>query len=336
MNTPTHAWSLNIVAGIMPALLTLMAAVALVLVASPVAADEPASATAALTLERAIATALSNHPQIDEADARKRQAAAVNRDAHARADWQVKLEARQVHLSEVPALSGFPAALRMPTIEFAKQDAAAAALTAQKVITSGHKIEAGIAQTRSAAQAASHATARVRQTVAFAAERDFLQLVLAQRERDVARQALETADEYLRVARSRHAARSAAEFDVLRAEVQTEEARQDLIRANALIDTARAALAQTLAVTNEPWTADEDGLPASATLPPLADAVREAVANRPELAGAECGIRAAAAAVTAHVHIQPRNNSDSAGGARTDGDTAAASSSTYALGEDAR
>ena len=81
-----------------------------------------------LTLERAIELAVTNHPQIREADARHQQASAGNRDARSRLDWQVRVEGRQVHLNEVPVLSGFPPALRMPAIEFGKKDSRAAAM----------------------------------------------------------------------------------------------------------------------------------------------------------------------------------------------------------------
>jgi len=252
-----------------------------------------------LTLERAIELAVTNHPQIREADARHQQASAGNRDARSRLDWQVRVEGRQVHLNEVPVLSGFPPALRMPAIEFGKKDSRAAAITAQKVLSSGGKLDAGVDSTRISAEGLGLAAKRSRQVVAFNAEREFLQLVLAQRESEVAGRALETAEEYLRVARSRREARSAAEFDVLRAEVQVEEARQDLIRSKALIATARAALGQTLAVPVESWHATEDGLLATASLPVIDEAIRMALACRPDFAGAQRGILAARATVKA-------------------------------------
>jgi hypothetical protein len=63
--------------------------------------------------------------------------------------------------------------------------------------------------------------------VAFGAERAFRHLLATQEEIGVAAKNLAAAENHLRVAGERDAARAAARFDVLRAEVQAEEARQE-------------------------------------------------------------------------------------------------------------
>ncbi|MBF0542824.1 MAG: TolC family protein [Candidatus Riflebacteria bacterium] len=269
----------------------------------------PASTTVVLLLDQAIELALTHHPQITEAKARERQAKAATRDVRSRKDWQVKLEGEQVHLSKVPTLSGFPPAFHMSAVTLAKEDAHSGSITAQRVISSGNKIENGLRQSQLVAEASVFGTIRSRQLVAFAAERDFLQLVLAQGEVGVASQALDTAEEYLRVARNRYEAKSAAEFDVLRAEVQVEEARLDLVRANTTVETARASLGQTLAIPVEAWRASEEGLLASWTRFSVNDAIEMAFKQRPELAGAELNIQAAQSGLAvAHGERRPSVN----------------------------
>ncbi len=255
-----------------------------------------------LSIGKAVEMALENHPALREAEAKARQARGTVQDIRSGREWQLKAEARQVHLSEVPTLGPFPAILRMPAIRMGEEDQRAGVVTLQKVIHSGGRIEAAVSQASNGASAACSGIARTRQVVCFEAERSFLQLVLAQREVEVARKALETAEEYLRVAKSRLEARSTAQFDVLRAEVQVEESRQDLIKADASVRTARAALGQTLAVPPRDWVATENGLLASfslSDLPDLDDSITLALKTRPEITGARFQVRAAKAGLNA-------------------------------------
>ena len=105
-------------------------------------------------------------------------------------------------------------------------------------------------------------------------------------------------EDHLRVAGERFAARAAARFDVLRAEVQVEEARQEVIRAAGNIQVARALLLQALGLA----AGDYRALPPAAAAPArpgVDELIAAAVRQRPDLLALERQLGAAEAGVAA-------------------------------------
>ena len=248
-----------------------------------------------LTLEDAVALALQHHPALREADSRTAAARAGVDRADAAHQVQVKVDSRYATVGDVPTLTaagGMPVVLGHDTTWLTT-------LAAQKVIYSGGRLEALIRQATSTARATDALQDRTRQQVAFGAERAFLLLVAAQREREVAQQALQTAEEHLAIARARYAARAAAQFDVLRAEVQVEEARQDVIRAESNLQVTHAALVQALGMPEGAFTVAEADLAPVPDLPALEDLQRQAGEARPEIRAFDWRVRAAESAISA-------------------------------------
>jgi outer membrane protein TolC len=253
-----------------------------------------------LTLEEAVDIALRHNPAIAAAEGREDAAWAAVAGAGAQRWPQVRLDSRVGHVSEVAEV-GLPG---VPPVPLADEDTWVTAAMLQQLLFSGGRVSALVRQAEQGAEAARDARLRVRQLVAFGAERAFRLLLAAQEETDVAAKNLAAAESHLRVANERLAARAAARFDVLRAEVEAEEARQEVIRADGVLVAARAELLQALGL-------EVGAYRAVAPLPPAADAaprpapetlVVEALRLRPDLRGlalqvaaAESGVRAARA-----------------------------------------
>jgi len=248
-----------------------------------------------LTREEAITLALQHHPSLQEAMSRTAAARAGTERVNAAQHIQVKVDSRFVTVSEVPTLTpagGIPTTL-------GEKNTWLTALAAEKVVYSGGRLEALSRQASSAAQAATVRLERTRQYVAFGAERAFLLLIAAQREREVAQQALQTAEAHLAIARVRYTARATAQFDVLHAEVEVEEARQEVIRAESDRLIAHAALLQAMGVTNGDFLAGEAPVLVFATQPTLESFLQQALEGRPELRAFDWQLEAAAHAITA-------------------------------------
>ena len=254
----------------------------------------------ALTLGEAIDIALRNNPAIAAAEGREAGAWAA-RDAAGAGLWpQVRLDSRLGHVSEVAEMS-IPGA---PAVPLGEQDTWITGATLQQLLFSGGRLSAQVRQAGKGAEAAAASLLRSRQLVAFGAERAFRLLLAAQEETEVAAKNLAAAESHLRVASERLAARAAARFDVLRAEVEAEEARQEVIRAAGVLAVARALLLQALGLEGGSYRAVSPPPPASDAPPrPGAEAlVAAALRLRPDLQGlalqvaaAESGVRAARA-----------------------------------------
>jgi len=231
------------------------------------AACSPARAAAVgipLTLAEAVDIALANNPAPVAAAGRESGALAA-RDGVSAEYWpQVQLTSRVAHASEVP-VSQIPGYPPVPLVE---SDTWITAATLQQLLFTGGRVSALVRQAESGAEAARMAGVRTRQVTACNAERAFRRLLAAQELTGVAAKNLAAAEDHLLVARQRFEARAAARFDVLRAEVQAEEARQEVILVEGGLLVARALLLQAL------------GLPAGdyrAVAPPRAEEPRPGV-----------------------------------------------------------
>ena len=247
-----------------------------------------------ISLSEVIGIAMENHPNLREAADRERIAKATVDDARAAREVQVRADSKRIEWSKI---SEFPATRGFPQISFGEKDLWNSSLTAQKVLSSGGKIESAIRQAKSQTELARLGSRRTMHLIAFEAERAFLQLVSAQRELEVASQALDTAGEYLRVANTRFEMKSAAKFDVLRAEVQLQESRQDFIRAQSGIQIAHAGLIQALALPGGAFTATETGIIGAKNDISIEDALKIAYSQRPELQSSEWNIKSAEAGI---------------------------------------
>lgn len=260
-------------------------------------AGVPGRATAAeipLTLNEAVGIALRSNPALAAAEGRETGLWAA-RDRAAAERWpQLRLESRLGHVSEVPATE-IPGRAPVP---LAEQDTWVTAATLQQLVYSGGRVSALVRQAGEAASAARATRLRSRQLVAFSAERAFRLLLATQEERGVAAQNLAAAEDHVRVAGERLVARAAARFDVLRAEVQAEEARQEVIRADGNLLVARSLLLQALGLSAGEYRA----LPSETAVssqPGIDELDAAAERQRPDLQGLSRQLAAAEAGVAA-------------------------------------
>ncbi|MHB8836389.1 MAG: TolC family protein [Candidatus Methylomirabilia bacterium] len=253
-----------------------------------------AAAEIPLTLADAVDIALRSNPALAAAEGREAGSWAAHDRAAAERWPQLRLESRLAHVNEVP-VSEIPGRAPLP---LAEQDTWVTTASLQQLVYSGGRVAALVRQAGRSAEAAGAARLRARQLVAFGAERAFRVLLATQGEIGVAAQNLASAEDHLRVAGERFAARAVARFDVLRAEVQAEEARQEVIRADGNLQVARALLLQALGQASGEYRA----LPPAAEVPARAgvdELIAAAVRQRPDVLALERQLGAAEAGVAA-------------------------------------
>ena len=263
------------------------------------AMDETRAAGAAeqpLTLPQAIGIALQGNAALQGAEGREAGSWAA-RDKAAAEGWpQVRLDSRLGHASEVP-VSEIPGRAPVP---LAEQDTWVTTASLQQLVYAGGRVSALVRQAGRSAEGVRATRLRTRQVVAFGAERAFRILLAAQEQIVVAARNLTAAEDHLRVAGERFAARAAARFDVLRAEVQAEEARQEAIRADGELLAARSQLLQALGVAAGDYRALPPALAANAPAPRGIDELIAAAARqRPDVQGLARQVEAAEAGVAA-------------------------------------
>ena len=137
----------------------------------------------------------------------------------------------------------------------------------------------------------------IRQKIALAVQSGFLGALRAQELQRVADEALQAAEEHVRIARAHFEAGTAPHFDVLRAEVQAATFRQNLVAARNAVLLAAAALDRTIGLdVTTPLTLKQP--PAAETsVPDLEPSLKEAAKQRPEVLQAQVIERAASKGV---------------------------------------
>ena len=124
---------------------------------------------------------------------------------------------------------------------------------------------------------------RARQSTALDAIRSYNQLLFAIEELRVAQSSVDQKQGHLDVARNRRAAGAATELEVLRAEVDLENQRAELLRAENQVTAARATLNTVMLRPTNALIQPSDTLAIVPITVSFDDAVREAVEARPEL-----------------------------------------------------
>ncbi len=124
---------------------------------------------------------------------------------------------------------------------------------------------------------------RVQQKIALDTVQAYNAVLFAGEQERVARNAFERKEKHLEMTRNRRAAGVATELDVLRAQVDVENQRAELVRAEGGVELARAQLnALMLRPMDDPIT-PTDKLDYVPTEMLLEDVLREALANRPDI-----------------------------------------------------
>lgn len=243
-----------------------------------------------LTLEQAVATAIAANPSLQAA----RESVDIARDqlsgARAQKGPSVGSSVVYTRVDRVPSISTFvpsptsPLGFELRTFSLGKEENVDAQTTFGLPVYSGGALSAGIRAARHGVVAAKAAAARSEQQVAYAVRQAYYGVLTAMDATTVARQALAAAEEQLRVARAFVQAGTAPQFDVLRAEARTAEARQQVTLGANGESIARAALNNAMGVPQE-WTFNlTTPLRREPTAKDLEQLQQAALAARPDLA----------------------------------------------------
>lgn len=249
-----------------------------------------------LTVERARAVALANHPQMRRAEAEVRRARGNLTAVRSRQGVQVDLSSRYSVMSETPTIDLMGAD---GGAQLGEDETWLTEMSAEKVLYSGGRLEAMSRQGDLRAQTTVWLARRTAQSVAFSSEKALLNLLAAQRQIAVAEKALETAKAHHQVAKSRYEEGAAAHYDVLRAEVHVYESQQQLIEAESRRDVAHAVLLRSLGLEDGVFEADESILDRPAPELDSDEALMAALSHRPEMQALELQMQAAQAGVRA-------------------------------------
>jgi OMF family outer membrane factor len=264
---------------------------------TPVVVPPPSITGIPLTLDAAVQLALAHNGTLTQETGRVQESVAHTQEVGAPRNFQLKLHSEYSVLNKVPTIAVAPGT---PPISLGNRETLVNVLTAQQVIFSGGRLSALVQQATDLAHAEEATAQRTRQQVIFQAERAYWQLLAAQRERLVAQQALATAQAQWHDAQVRFTAGTAAQFDVLRAQVDIDTAQQQLISADNAMTVAQAALLQALGLADgEYYAADGLATVASGTLPDLPTLLEQAYTRRPELRAVDWQLHAASDALRA-------------------------------------
>jgi len=234
----------------------------------------------------AVAQALAANPQVKISLAQV--AYLEGRITEARADalpdlsWNsVAMRSRDPGLLNSPNFDQFPAEFRTALSPIPANAFSTSADLRQTLFS--FKLGNALAAARLAREAGQQDVQRARQQTALDAVRSYNQLLFAIEALRVIQTNVESKQSHLEFARNRRAAGAATELEVLRAEVDLENARADQLRAENDVAAARATLNTVmLRPTNTPIQ-PTDSLAVVAFSAGFDEAVKEALSARPEL-----------------------------------------------------
>ncbi len=274
---------------------------ALVLCTARPAAAQPAPRR--LSFAEAAALAVQQNLALRAAALDVAVAEAQLAQARAAAAPQLNLTASYTHLQQPGQTLSFPNPFgpTPPTITVQlpppEPNVLLMRLSAQYPLYTGGRLEAQVALAEANLRGARAVLERTKQQVVFQVQQAYLQLLLARENEAAARRAVEAAEESVRVARARLSAGAAAPFDVLQAEVSLASAQQALARAQTRVGTAQAALAAQVNLPLDTPIEPTDALQPRPVEGTLADAIQQALRQRPELEELRARAQAARASI---------------------------------------
>jgi len=241
-----------------------------------------------LTLAEAVALAIERHPQVLSAQAREEALKGRIREVRSDALPDVTLNASGMRWRDPSFLNSpsfdqiaaqFPGSLIVESANLFDYHVA----VSQPLYTAG-KIGTAIKLASLESEGVGVDRARVEQEIKLRVIRSFNDLLLAEKQLDVARDTVAQRELHLEMARSRYKLGVATEVDVLRSEVSLANARPELIRAENSVRHARAVLNNLLVRPIDfPTEAAGELAYTPPTQGPLAEVIRHALDRRPEM-----------------------------------------------------
>jgi TolC family type I secretion outer membrane protein len=242
---------------------------------------------ATLSLEEAIDLALRYNPQVAAAEKGVYQARAQVVQAESYLYPRVSVNTQRV------------TPIHLPPFSFQSRDTTwdTTFVFSQPVYTGG-SLREGVRAAKQYLEGSQGSYERMQQQVAYQVRQGYYGVLTAEQSVAVAREALDSAREHLRVARLRYEAGVAPQFDVLAAEARVASVEQGLISAQAQEKIARASLATILGVELSAETELTTPRPVHAEKADLASLEAEALAKRPDLLAARAQVSAARAQIS--------------------------------------
>ncbi len=254
-----------------------------------------AQAPRALTLAEALTTAAQSNLGLRIAAFEVTVARAQLNQAEAARTGRLVLTASYTRL-EFPAgtIPGISTTFSVPITPLNLYNAG---LTYEYPVFTGGRIESAIALAQANLKGAEAALERVKQQVVLDVKQAYYQVLLAQAGIEVALRTLASAEENLRVTRSRVAAGVSPRFDEVQAEVNQANARQSLIRARTTAALAQQGLSAVMALPLDTALAPRETLLVIPVRTELGALIRRALESRPEMAEHQARTAAAVAAI---------------------------------------
>src|SRR5262245_27178666 len=251
-----------------------------------IAASSPSEAQQ-LSRAQAVAQALGANPQVKES--LEQVALLEGKITEARADalpdvsWNTTaMRSRDPGLLNSPNFDRFPPEFRVALSPLPANAFATTADFRQTLFS--FKLGKAIDAARVAHNAGEQEVRRARQTTTLDVVRAYNQLLYTRERLRVAQENVSSRQSHLEFARNRRAAGAATELEVLRAEVDVENQRAEQLRAENEVAAARATLNTLMFRPTGTAIEPTDALTVVATSVSFDDAVKEALAARPELA----------------------------------------------------
>ena len=258
------------------------------ILAASLAQAADAEEKTALTLAEAVALALERHPQVISAEARAEALKGRIREVRAEAFPDITFNSSGMRWRDPSFLNSasfdkippeFKDALIVKGANLFDYHVA----VSQPLYTAG-KLGTAIKLASLESEGVGVDRARVEQEIKLRVIRSFNDLLLAEKQVEVARDTVAQRERHLDMARARYQAGVATEVDVLRSEVSLANAKPDLIRAENSVRHARAVLNNLLVRPIDfPTEAAGELTYTPSTRGPLAEVIRHALERRPEM-----------------------------------------------------
>jgi len=239
-----------------------------------------------LSLEQAIALALTHNPQVGAAE-----------DGVRETQWRLT-QARSLLLPRVSMNARRMTPVNLPDFSFQSRETTwETDLSLTQPLYTGGSIQQGIAAARDYLRGSEGAYRRTQQEIAFAVRQSYYRVLTAEEGVNVAAEVVASVREHLRVARLRFQAGLAPQFDVLAAEARLARVEQGLIAAQAERSIAWAALSAVLGRPVPEGTQLTTPRPVSIEEADVESLKQEALEKRPDLLAMEARATAAGAEV---------------------------------------
>jgi len=252
----------------------------------PVAPERSAAVPQELSLDQAVAIALEYNPQVTIAE----QGVWVNRG--------LLLQALSGYMPRFDVGSARTTPVNLPPFTFQRPGTT---YTTQFLLTqhlyTGGSVKKQVEAARKTLQGSEETFQRSRQEIAFRVRGAYYAVLTAEEGVKVQQDVLSSAQEHLRVAQLRYDAGVAPKYDVLAAEARVARVQQQLISAQADLDTTWAGLATVMGVTVPGGTKLSTPLQEEVKEINLSDLTTQAIDQRPDLKTAIAAVAASKAEV---------------------------------------